>query len=50
MIDFDKPSKGLWFPTGITKLCINVSAEVAMNEEKVRARSAISAKASIKAP
>lgn len=44
------PSKALWFLAMITQLCIDVSVDVAKNEEKVKARLAISAKISLQAP
>lgn len=44
MIDYVKPSKGLWFPAVITQQCIDAGVEVPKSEEKVKVGLAISAK------
>lgn len=50
IIDSVGPTKGLWFPAIIKKLCIQSGVLVDKNEEKVKAGLAINAKASANGP
>lgn len=44
------PTKGLWFPAIITKLCIQYGVKVDNNEKRIKARLAITARVSNKSP